>query len=59
MADVEKEVVVTNAQASRGATALAAVIALVLLLIVLAYFFGGELFGGADTADVKVDVRPS
>ena len=59
MADVEKEVVVTNSQASRGATALAAVIALVLLLILLAYFFGGELFGTADTNDVKVDVRPN
>ena len=59
MAEGERETVVATGGGGRGATALAAVIAFVLLLIVLAYVFGGELYGGGDSTDVKVNVQPS
>ena len=59
MAAREKETIVATGGASRGATALAVVIAFVLLLIVLAYLFGGELYGAGETTDVKVNVQPS
>ena len=60
MAEGERETVVVTGGAGRGATALAAVIAFVLLLIVLAYACGGELYGsGGDSTDVKVNVQPS
>ena len=59
MAEREKEIVVTSDGASRGAIALAAVIAFVLLLILLAYVFRGELYGGdGGPADVKVNIQP-
>ena len=58
MADVEKEVVVTGNEASRGASVLAVIIAAILLLILLAYLFRAELLGtGGDTADVQVNVK--
>jgi hypothetical protein len=57
MADVEREVVITGDPASRGATALAVIIAFILLLILLAYLFRGELLGTGGASDVKVNVE--
>ena len=59
MSDGKEERIVVENGASRGAMALAAVITFVMLLIVLAYLFGGQLYGrGEGRADVKVNVQP-
>ena len=57
MADREQEIIITRNEASRGATALAVVIASILLLILLAYLYRGELLGTAHTSGVKINVE--
>lgn len=59
MSDAKEERIVVDNGASRGAVALAAVITFVLLLMVLAYLFGGQLYDRSEgPADVKVNVQP-
>ena len=58
MADREQEIIITRRDgASRGATTLAVIIAFILLLILLAYLFRGELVGNGGAGDVKVGVQ--
>lgn len=57
MAEHEKETVIVSDSGERGSGGtIAAVLVLLAVIALLLYLFGGNMFGGGETTDIKADV---